>query len=395
VELALAACAQVVSATSEVLPECAAANVLSHDPHELWLSAAGLPQALTLLLDEGAVEAPIVQVGIHCWHLYQTNPRVISVSSSRDGVRFEPRGSLECAITDEPQLFELESPIPTDEPYIRIEVHATHGGDRTYLNRLLIRTAGKGASRPPSEAAMSPSRARAGRSRTPSRLSGSPMLALSVPMSPWRRSSPGGRGGGHAEAGRHSLGGAASDAFPVGRVSGAAAPAWDEAPALEALVDAADADFEANASRALAAMRARRAQLVALRAHITDALLASADKATQERLRTLAARCGRADERAAEAERALEGTLGEGGRGTPSRPSTGLAERASPGVDGGSAPTNPVGGDQAAAAVSDSHAERADEVRRLLRALEVKLERRAVVRAELLHAARVRTRARI
>lgn len=133
-DLPLAACAQIVAATSEVLPECAASNVLSSDPHELWLSAAGLPQALTLRLDEGALDAPIVQVGIHCWHLYQTNPRVVAVLSSRDGVRFRARGSLECALSDEPQLFELDSPIPRDEPYIRLEISATHGGDRTYLN---------------------------------------------------------------------------------------------------------------------------------------------------------------------------------------------------------------------------------------------------------------------
>jgi hypothetical protein len=139
--------ARVVDASSEMLPECAAANVLSSDVNDLWLSGPGLPQHLTILL--GAPREPIAQIGLHCWHLYKTNPRRVRVLSSADGRVFERRASLECALTDGLQLFELEPPIPAEDRYVRVLIRATHGGERTYLNRIHLRSAEARLSLPP------------------------------------------------------------------------------------------------------------------------------------------------------------------------------------------------------------------------------------------------------
>eukprot|EP00304_Pavlova_gyrans_P005441 CAMPEP_0206060096 /NCGR_PEP_ID=MMETSP1466-20131121/50446_1 /ASSEMBLY_ACC=CAM_ASM_001126 /TAXON_ID=44452 /ORGANISM="Pavlova gyrans, Strain CCMP608" /LENGTH=129 /DNA_ID=CAMNT_0053435429 /DNA_START=15 /DNA_END=401 /DNA_ORIENTATION=- len=122
--------ADVVTVSSEVLPECSARNVLHDDDRKLWLSEPGLPQDITLRMPSG-MSKPICVVGLYCWHTFHTNPRHVAILSSADGKHFVMRMGMECELTDQVQLFQLEGPIPFADTYIKVLFRSTFGGERT------------------------------------------------------------------------------------------------------------------------------------------------------------------------------------------------------------------------------------------------------------------------
>ena len=303
-----------VGASSEVLPECAAANVLDDDLSSLWLSGPGMPQHLTFLLGgDPAARSAVTHIALRCWHTYQTNPRVLVVLSSADGIAFSARASVQCELTDRLQLFPLLEPVPPAERYVRVAIHSTHGGERTYLNRLMLRT-GAFAMGLEGDAYVIPTATRLpddwlstslapGTPRRASTLDAVDVAAHTPPRAVYA-----------ADASTRSpaaLADAPADA--AFRAPHAHERLW-QSP-LRVLTDAA-----ASSSRLLAAVHARRAALGALHAEASVRLLEGSDAGVgRDALRAACAHCARRLRSVETCARIVEGELlGGGGGGSQS-----------------------------------------------------------------------------
>ena len=142
---------RVVAASSE-LDGCVASNCLSEALEELWLSAPGMPQWVTLELTCHAHEENELSFfSWTCWHCYTTNPRCLELwtsASGMDGTFMRHGNTIVAEAAAGQQLHLVQPPIRVGGSrktclYVRVVVVETFGGDKVYINRLQLLTRGE------------------------------------------------------------------------------------------------------------------------------------------------------------------------------------------------------------------------------------------------------------
>ena len=143
---------------------CPASNALVDAPERVWLSdpdtatlsstttsnapttsqsmAPYTPQSLILDFNQLSQAQPSVVIhtaGIYCWHNYSSNPKVVSIHVSSNGIDFVETGKY--IHQGKPSagliLFALDKPIQLQLiRYIRFDFEETYGGNQVYVNRL-------------------------------------------------------------------------------------------------------------------------------------------------------------------------------------------------------------------------------------------------------------------
>lgn len=282
--------AAVIDASSEVLPECTAANVLDDDLSTLWLSGPGMPQVLTLVVSKGV--SAITQVGLRCWHTYTTNPKELAISSSVDGLNFRERASVECELTDRLQIIPLGGSRSAGERFVRITIWSTHGGERTYLNRLLLRTDAAPLVAADDAVFLVPRLPDSvhvdfldkQRARQPEQQrTGDPFVHAASPLRSTAPETP------PRQNAQQSAAGLRTQAMETGRGLGAQQPPSRLWTSPERILN----ESATGGARLLAAVHARRARLSALLASATQELLSTADLEARGALRQGVTLCTR------------------------------------------------------------------------------------------------------
>ncbi|KAF0985090.1 hypothetical protein FDP41_000129 [Naegleria fowleri] len=125
----------VVSSSSEQ-EDYPCESILSEEEDEIWISEVGLPQECIILLPPHSFS--IGCVGWYCKKRYVFNPKKIKMYISREKEGpFIHWSSLRAEENVSFHLFEIQS-IPSDFCYFKFSVTDTFGGNRVYLNKLLV-----------------------------------------------------------------------------------------------------------------------------------------------------------------------------------------------------------------------------------------------------------------
>ena len=118
---------------------CSSKNLLNSNNKQLWLSNLSTPQTIILDLRKIKKSSFYKYFGIYCWHAYNTNPKKISLEFSEDNNNYLNVGNFLCELKSGNQFFELKhynNNIKVN--YIKIIIHNTYGGNRTYLNQIFL-----------------------------------------------------------------------------------------------------------------------------------------------------------------------------------------------------------------------------------------------------------------
>jgi len=137
---------EMIKSTSE-MNGCPVTNLLQSQTKSIWLSSENLPQEITInLLSKYLISFPqkISAIGIYCWHAYPTNPKLVEIQISKNGIVYNSLGNFELCQKPGQQLFQLDDNSNTifDENVnfisIKIIIKETFGGKRTYINNLYL-----------------------------------------------------------------------------------------------------------------------------------------------------------------------------------------------------------------------------------------------------------------
>lgn len=106
---------------------------------KIWNSGSGLPQFITISLEEvKVIYTQIARIGFHCWHDYTTNPKTIEVEVAPSA---GDKMVLWCRLTlkqkSGKQLFDI-TPLPASYRIIKVAIVETFGEYETYLNQIYL-----------------------------------------------------------------------------------------------------------------------------------------------------------------------------------------------------------------------------------------------------------------
>ncbi len=114
----------------------------------MWLSETGIPQSVTLDISGLHRRGPFLQTfGLHCWHSYASNPRLLELLVSQDGTRFISWATLRPEMTTGSQYFAIDPLGPTYR-FLQLVVRETFGASKTYINALFLYAERLGAPSP-------------------------------------------------------------------------------------------------------------------------------------------------------------------------------------------------------------------------------------------------------
>ena len=146
-----------ISSSTSACPGCPASNTLVDAAERVWLSeplsssdneedddntSTYQPQSLTLDFSQLSTAQPSVTMhtaGVYLWHSYSSNPKVISIFSSKDGASYSLVGKYagKGKPSDGLILFELDTPVHLRQTrFVRFDFEETYGGNQVYVNRL-------------------------------------------------------------------------------------------------------------------------------------------------------------------------------------------------------------------------------------------------------------------
>ena len=136
---------EIIKSSSE-MNGCPVTNLLQSQTKSIWLSSENLPQEIILnLSSKYLISFPqkISAIGIYCWHAYPTNPKLVEIQISKNGIVFNSLGNFELCQKPGQQLFQLDDSLNIiDENVsfisIKIIIKETFGGKRTYINNLYL-----------------------------------------------------------------------------------------------------------------------------------------------------------------------------------------------------------------------------------------------------------------
>lgn len=106
---------------------------------ELWITQGPPPQFVVLDLTklQHCPEA-FNLFGLYCWHDYPTNPSLVELLMSQDAKRYNSIGKYPVERAQGWQYFKLANIPFSKARYLQIMVSSNHGGDKTYINKIMI-----------------------------------------------------------------------------------------------------------------------------------------------------------------------------------------------------------------------------------------------------------------
>ena len=136
---------EIIKSSSE-MNGCPVTNLMQSQTKSIWLSSENRPQEIILNLSSNyLISSPqkISAIGIYCWHAYPTNPKLVEIQISKNGIVFNSLGNFELCQKPGQQLFQLDDSLNIiDENVsfisIKIIIKETFGGKRTYINNLYL-----------------------------------------------------------------------------------------------------------------------------------------------------------------------------------------------------------------------------------------------------------------
>ena len=135
---------EIIKSSSE-MNGCPVTNLLQSQTKSIWLSSENLPQEIILnLSSKYLISFPqkISAIGIYCWHAYPTNPKLVEIQISKNGIVFNSLGNFELCQKPGQQLFQLDDSLNIIDENgfisIKIIIKETFGGKRTYINNLYL-----------------------------------------------------------------------------------------------------------------------------------------------------------------------------------------------------------------------------------------------------------------
>ncbi len=135
---------EIIKSSSE-MNGCPVTNLLQSQTKSIWLSSENLPQEIILnLSSKYLISFPqkISAIGIYCWHAYPTNPKLVEIQVSKNGIVFNSLGNFELCQKPGQQLFQLDDSLNIIDENgfisIKIIIKETFGGKRTYINNLYL-----------------------------------------------------------------------------------------------------------------------------------------------------------------------------------------------------------------------------------------------------------------
>ena len=94
----------------------------------------GLPQSIIIDLTSLRRKGRFYQCfGFSCAHAYSSNPALIDLFVSKDGINFRHWTSINTVYREGRQLFAID-PIGPSYKFIELIVKETYGANRTYMN---------------------------------------------------------------------------------------------------------------------------------------------------------------------------------------------------------------------------------------------------------------------
>ena len=117
---------------------CSPSNILNATDRQLWLSATGTPQFVTVDLSNLRTRpATFTSFGWRCWHTYSSNPAVVELEASKDGTSFRKWAAFKADWVRGTQCFPIP-PLSSEYTAIRVLVKDTFGAARTYINQVFL-----------------------------------------------------------------------------------------------------------------------------------------------------------------------------------------------------------------------------------------------------------------
>ncbi|KAL4473196.1 hypothetical protein ABPG72_015577 [Tetrahymena utriculariae] len=130
--------AKVISCSSE-LKNAQAANIISTNRKNIWMTEEGMPQSVIIDISKLADRPKFFKcVAFDCWHDYKTNPSIIEFLVSTDNVKeYITWSTIYLELKEGLQVFQID-PLGRRYDFIKIIVKETYGGAKTYLNQVLL-----------------------------------------------------------------------------------------------------------------------------------------------------------------------------------------------------------------------------------------------------------------
>lgn len=114
-----------------------ALNLLNKDKKSVWLTEEDLPQHVTFDISNLIKKPPyITGFGIFSWHTHPTNPKLVEILISKDGLSFITLGHFELSLSNGIQILSVDKIYLDKISYIKFIIKQTHGGFRTYINKI-------------------------------------------------------------------------------------------------------------------------------------------------------------------------------------------------------------------------------------------------------------------
>ncbi|CDW77626.1 UNKNOWN [Stylonychia lemnae] len=124
--------------TSSFVNGCHPSNLFVSDQNTLWMSENGMPQTVVIDISNLKTKAKFYQCfGFYCSHAYSSNPSLINLFVSKDGIQFKHWTSLNPVFKEGRQLFAID-PIGPSYKYLEVVIQETFGANRTYMNQLYL-----------------------------------------------------------------------------------------------------------------------------------------------------------------------------------------------------------------------------------------------------------------
>eukprot|EP00347_Sterkiella_histriomuscorum_P022779 403337194 len=98
----------------------------------------GIPQSIVLDLSNLKKKPKFFQCfGFHCTHTYSSNPSLIDLFVSKDGIQFKHWTTLNPYFKEGRQLFSID-PIGPSYKFLEVIIKETYGANRTYMNQIYL-----------------------------------------------------------------------------------------------------------------------------------------------------------------------------------------------------------------------------------------------------------------